>query len=131
MAMGAPYRSRLSDLYNNPDDFLNSKEVQIPVQQGTNLLARSLSTKGNPFGSGNALQELQNYASNQLFSRLGQEKDRLAGFGGLSAYNQAAPSAASAEIGAQKGIYDAIGAGAADIFNPARRYTLQDLMRMQ
>lgn len=129
MAMGAPYRSRLSDLYSDPEDWLNSPEVQIPVQQGTNILARSLSTKGNPTGSGNALQELQNYASKQLFDRLGSEKDRLAGFGGLSAYNSAAPSAANAQIGAQKGIYDAIGAGAADIFNPPRRYNLQDLLR--
>jgi hypothetical protein len=130
MAMGAPYRSRLSELYSDPEDWLNSAEVQIPIQQGTNILARSLSTKGNPTGSGNALQELQNYASKQLFDRLGQEKDRLAGFGGLSSYSAAAPSAANAQIGAQKGIYDAIGAGAADIFNPPRRITLQDLMRL-
>jgi hypothetical protein len=130
MAMGAPYRSRLSELYNNPDEYLNSDEVQVPVQQATNVLARSLSRQGNPAGSGNALQELQNYAASLLFGKLGQEKDRLAGFGGLSAYNQAAPGAAGSEIGARKGIYDALGAGAADIFNPPKRYSLEDLYRM-
>lgn len=129
MQLGAPYRSRLSDLYNDPNSFLNSQEVQIPIQQATNILAHSLSTKGNPAGSGNALQQLQSYAADQLFSRLGQEKDRLAGFGGLSAYNAAAPQANMQSINAQKGVYDALGAGAADIFNPPQRITLQDLFR--
>ena len=127
MNMGAPYRSKLSDLYSNPTAFLNSPEVQVPVQQGTNALARALSVNGNPIGSGTALQELQNYSSNQLFGRLGQEKDRLAGFGGLSAYNQAAPGAAGNAINANKSIYDAFGAGAADIFYPPKRYTLSGL----
>ena len=127
--MGAPYRSRLEQLYGNPEAFLNSPEVRQPIQQGTDMLARSLSVKGNPAGSGNALQELQNYASTQLFNRLGQEKDRLAGFGGLSQYNQAAPQAATNVIGAQGNVYSNLGGATADIFNPPRRYTLQDLMR--
>ena len=127
MNMGAPYRGRLADLYNNPSAFLSSPEVQVPVQQGTDALARALSVQGNPIGSGTALQELQNYSANQLFGRLGQEKDRLGGFGGLSAYNQAAPQAASNAIGANKGIYDAFGAGAADVFYPPRRYSLSGL----
>ena len=127
MGMGAPYRDRLAALYANPESFLTSKEVQIPVQQGTDALARALSIQGNPAQSGTALQELQNYSANQLFGRLGQEKDRLAGFGGLSAYNQAAPTAAGAEINANKGIYDAIGAGAADVLNPPK--TLQQLLK--
>lgn len=127
MAMGDPYRQRLAQLYADPTAFLNSPEVKIPVQQGTDALARALSIQGNPAGSGTALQELQNYASNQIFGRLGQEKDRLAGFGGLSAYNQAAPSAAGAGIAANKGIYDAIGAGFADVFNPPT--SLADLLK--
>src|SRR3990167_2842626 len=82
--MGAPYRSRPADLYADPNAFLTSPEVTVPVQQGTDALARSLSTRGNPAGSGTALSEIQNYASNTLFGKLGQEKDRLAGFGGLT-----------------------------------------------
>lgn len=127
--MGAPYRSRLQELYGNPQAFLNSPEVRVPIQQGTDMLARSLSVKGNPAGSGNALQELQNYTSNQLFSRLGQEKDRLGGFGGLTQYNQAAPQMAQSALAAQGNIYGDLGGAAADIFNPPRRYNLQDLMR--
>lgn len=127
--MGEPYRSRLSQLYANPEAFLNSPEVRQPIQQGTDMLARSLSVKGNPAGSGNALQELQNYASTQLFNRLGQEKDRLGGFGGLTAYNQAAPQAASNALSAQGNIYSNLGGATADIFNPPRRYDLRDFMR--
>lgn len=88
-AVGAPYRSKLSDLYANPSSFLSSPEVTVPVQQASDIMARSLSTKGNPTGSGNALQQLQSYSADQLFGKLGQEKDRLAGYGGLGAYGQA------------------------------------------
>ena len=129
-AMGQPYRDKLSALYADPSTFLNSDAVRIPVQQGTDMLARSLSTRGNPTGSGNALTELQKYSSGQLFDRLGQEKDRLAGFGGLSAYSGAAPQAATNAINSSANTYNAIGAGAADIFNPKQQTSLADLMRL-
>jgi hypothetical protein len=117
---GAPYRQRLSDLYADPSKFLSSPEVQKPVQMGSDIMARSLSTQGNPTGSGNALQQLQTYSADQLFGRLGQEKDRLAGFGGLSAYNQAAPSAAASVIGSSNNTANALGAAANNIFNPPK-----------
>ncbi len=134
-AMGAPYRQRLSDLYANPGGYLNSPEVQVPVQQGTDALARSLSAKvGNPIGNMTALSELQNYSANQLFGKLGQEKDRLAGFGGLSAYNQTgagAPLATQLQqlgIGADAGVWGGLGRAAGDVFNPAPT-TLADLLK--
>lgn len=88
---GDPYRRRLAELYSNPNSFLSSPEVTTAVQQGSDILSRSLSRGGNPVGSGNALQQIQSYATDQLFSRLGQEKDRLAGFGGIPQFNAAAP----------------------------------------
>lgn len=117
---GAPYRQKLSDLYANPESFLSSKEVQTPVDLGTKSLMRSLSVTGNPFGSGNALTEGQNYASNKLFSRLGEEKDRLAGYGGITTYNAAAPTAATNAIGSSANTYNAIGSGLGNIFNPPK-----------
>jgi hypothetical protein len=128
---GAPYRQKLSDLYANPDSFLNSNEVRKPVQMGTDMLMRSLSTQGNPFGSGNALQQGQSYASDQLFGKIGQEKDRLAGFGGLSAYSAAAPTAATNAIQSSGNIYNAIGSGIGNIFNPPKTgaQTIAELMR--
>jgi hypothetical protein len=126
--MGAPYRSRLASLYDDPSAFLSSPEVQIPVQQGTDATARALSTGGNPAGSGRALQEIQNYSANQLFGRFGQEKDRLAGFGGLSGYNAAAPGAANAAINAQGQVYGDLGYGAGQVLNP-QQTSLQALLK--
>src|SRR3990167_5679264 len=128
-AMGAPYRGRLAELYANPEAFLTSPEVTVPVQQGTDIMARSLSTKGNPTGSGNALQQLQSYSADQLFGRLGQEKDRLAGYGGLASYNAAAPAAATNAIASQANVYNAIGGGIADVFTPRRNRSLADILR--
>ena len=122
---GAPYRQRLSDLYANPSGFLSSDEVQKPVQMASDIMARSLSTQGNPTGSGNALQQLQSYSADQLFGRLGQEKDRLAGFGGLSAYNQAAPSAAASVIGSSNNTANALGAATNNIFSPPQTLAQQ------
>jgi hypothetical protein len=116
---GTPYRGKLADLYADPSKFLSSPEVQVPVQQGTDALARSLSEKvGNPIENPTALQDIQNYASNQLFGRLGQEKDRLGGFGALSAYNQAAPGAAANAAGSEGNIFNAIGYGVGNYLNP-------------
>lgn len=117
---GAPYRARLSSLMANPDSFINSNEVQVPVQQGTNALMRSLSTSGNPFGSGNALQQGQNYASNSFYDKLQGKENQLAAFGGLANFNSAAPGASTAAIGAQGNAANAIGAGLNDIFNPPK-----------
>lgn len=128
---GAPYRQRLSDLYANPSSFLSSPEVKTSVDQGTNSLMRSLSMTGNPFGSGNALTQGQSYASDQLFGKLGQEKDRLAGFGGLSSYNAAAPGVATNAIGSSSNTYNALGSGLGNIFNPPKTeaQTMADFMK--
>lgn len=128
---GAPYRQKLSDLYANPESFLSSAEVQKPVQMGTDALMRSLSVQGNPFGSGNALQQGQSYASDQLFGKLGQEKDRLAGFGGLANYNAAAPQVATNAVQSSGNMYNAIGSGLGNIFNPPKSgaQTLADLLK--
>lgn len=128
---GAPYRTKLTDLYADPSTFLTSKEVQTPVQQGSDIMARSLSMTGNPTGSGNALQQLQSYSADQLFGKLGQEKDRLAGYGGLTAYNQAAAGSAGNQTlnlaGLQSGanVWNAAGAAANNIFNPPKSYAQQ------
>lgn len=117
---GAPYRQRLSDLTTNPLSFLTSPEVTTSVNQGTQALMRALSTQGNPFGSGNALQQGQSYATDQLFGRLGQEKDRLAGYGGLTTYNAAAPQASTNAINSTSNMWNALGSGVSNIFNPPK-----------
>ncbi|HEY6018923.1 MAG TPA: hypothetical protein VIY48_03240, partial [Candidatus Paceibacterota bacterium] len=105
MDMGAPYRDQLRGLMSDPSSFLKSPQVTVPVQQGTDIMAHSLSTTGNPSGSGNALQQLQSYATDQLYGKLGQQTDRLANYGGLSNFNAAAPAAQTNAIGSQGNTY--------------------------
>ncbi len=88
---GAPYRQRLSDLYADPNAFLSSNEVRVPLDQATKSLAQAYSAKGgNPWGNPAAGFAITSNAANKLFGRLGEEKDRLAGYGGVAAYNPAA-----------------------------------------
>lgn len=127
MSMGAPYRQRLLNLYSNPSSFLSDPSVQVPVQQGTNMLAHSLSSQGNPIASGNALQQLQSYSTDQLYGKLAQEKQTLGNLGGLSSFNNAIPSLENNAIGQKSNIYNAVGAGINNIFQPQQ--SLADILR--
>lgn len=119
MNLGAPYRQKLSDLYANPDSFLTSKEVTTPVDQGTNALARALSVKGNPTGSGTALQEMQNYSSNMLFGKLGEEKTRLGALGGLTSMPASVGMGADMSAAQNTGSgLNALGYGLNSMLNP-------------
>ena len=67
------------------------EDEQAAVQQGTNAMARSLSTEGNPAGSGRAQQELQNYATVALAryraarrARMAEAENNMFGAGGVS-----------------------------------------------
>lgn len=113
---GQSYRDLLNQSYSNPSAYLSSPEVSGAVQQGTDALARSLSVRGNPIGSGNSLQQLQNYATNNQLDRLAQYRQQLGGFGGLQAINQSIPGAATAAIGARGDTYNAGGSLLSDIF---------------
>jgi len=120
---GAPYRQQLASLQSDPGSFLSSPRVTSAVDQGTSAMARALSARdGNPTGSGRALQELQNYSTNQLYGQLTNRENQLANFGGLSNFNAAAPSANLASVQQTGNMYNAIGAGINDIFNPQPTY---------
>lgn len=117
--MGAPYRAMLASSYADPNAFLaNDPSIRASVDQGTNALARSLSVTGNPAQSGRTLQELQNYATQGLYGQLGNERNRLANFGGLSNFNAAAPTTQTQAIGQNANVYNALGYGINQITNP-------------
>jgi len=129
MNEGAPYRGRLAASYADPAGFLaNSPDIQAAVKQGTDALGRSLSAQGgNPAASGRPLQEMQNYATNALYGQLGNERQRLANFGGLSALTGAAPTANMASVGQQGNVYNALGYGLDQLTKPQN--SLADMMR--
>lgn len=130
MQMGAPYRQRLEASYADPAGFLaNSPDIQAAVDQGTGALSRALSAQGgNPAASGRPLQEMQNYATNMLYGQLGNERQRLANFGGLSALTGAAPGANVAAVGQQGNVYNALGYGLDQLTRPQN--SLNDLARL-
>ena len=116
---GAPYRAMLASSYADPNSFLaNSPDIKAAVGQGTDALAHSLSTQGNPAGSGAALQQLQNYATQGLYGQLGNARNQLANFGGLSNFNQAALGLATQQIQAQGNTLNALGSGISSATNP-------------
>jgi hypothetical protein len=123
MEMGAPYRSKLAEISDNPQAFYDSPQAQ----QATESVMRRLSaTHGNVAGSPYA----QALTVDALSGQYGQERDRLAGYGGLTQYNAAAPGAATAAIGSQANFYNALGGGIADVTTPRNRpSTLAEILR--
>ena len=116
---GAPYRQKLAEISADPNAFYNSEGAQ----KATDTVLRKLSIGGNPAGSANK----QALTIDSLYDQYGKERDRLAGFGGLTNYNQAAPQLETQAIGANANMWNAAGAGLNDIFNP--KTSLADLLK--
>lgn len=116
---GAPYRAELANISADPNQF-----YQSPGAQGAlGAMLQKLSPGGNPFGD----PYKQSLITKSLYDRYGAERDRLAGFGGLTAYNQAAPQAAVGAAASGSNIYNALGYGIDQFTNP--RTSLSDLYR--
>jgi hypothetical protein len=119
-AMGEPYRNQLANISNDPNAFFQGQ----PAQLATDAVLRKLSAGGNP--AANPYSQAQ--AINALWGEYGKERDRLAGFGGLTQYNAAAPGAASNAVGASQTPWADIGYGVGQVFNPQKK-TLADLLK--
>jgi hypothetical protein len=107
---GAPYRQTLADISADPSKFYDSPTAT----KATDAILRKLSIAGNPAGNPYS----QALGVDALYKEYGAERDRLAGFGGLTQYNAAAPAAATGAINAQGSIYGDIGYGIGNVMNP-------------
>ena len=122
-AMGEPYRNKLLEITNDPSKFYDSPAATKATES---VLQRLSATHGNPAGSPYA----QQLTIDALFDNIGEERDRLAGHGGLINYNAAAPGAATNAIDAKGSIYSDIGYGVGNVLNPPpKQMTLADLLR--
>jgi hypothetical protein len=75
---------------------------------------------GNPAGSPNAWEKtLSDVNQKFAYPALQGYRNQNAATGGYGAFSTAAPGVATGAIGAERGIYDSFGAGAANIFSPA------------
>jgi hypothetical protein len=120
MAMGAPSRGRYEASMTPGFDPNSIPGYSGAVDTATKgVLARLAATGGNPWGNPGGLIE----ANKQIISGTAlpaiQDYQRLnAGTGGYAGFNAAAPGAATAGIGAQGGVYNAVGSGLAGLTNP-------------
>ena len=111
MAMGAPYRDELSRISADPNAFYTSPTATKATEA---VLQRLSSQYGNPAGNPYA----QSLTIDALYDKYGSERDRLAGYGGLTQYNAAAPGAAGTAINAEGSVYGDIGYGIGNVMSP-------------
>ena len=105
---------------------------QDALNQAAKANLHALSVQGNPAGSPNAWnQTLTDVFQRFAYPALQNYRNMNSNAGGISNLQTSVPQIAMNSINSEKGVWDAVGAGAADIFNPAKRMTLRDLMNMQ
>lgn len=128
MGFGAPSRARYEASFAPGFTMANDPGYTDALDQATKSFLHKASISGNPSESPNAWQQtLKDVNSQFAYPALQEYRRQAVGAGGLATLTAAAPGAATGEINAQRGIYDAIGAGAADVFNPPK--SLEELAR--
>jgi len=127
-SVGAPSRARYESSFRPGFTMANEPGYSDALNQTTKSFLHKASIAGNPADSPNAwMQTLKDVNATFAYPALQEYRRQAAGAGGLASLTAAAPAAAQAAVGADRGIYDAIGAGAADIFSPPK--SLSDLLR--
>jgi hypothetical protein len=126
--VGAPSRARFEASFAPGFTMANDPGYKDALDQTTKSTLYSLSPGGNPVGSPNAwTKTLSDVNAKFAYPALQDYRRINANTGGLASLTERAPTLETAAVNAGKTAYDAIGAGAADIFNP--RKSLSDLLR--
>ena len=121
MSLGEPSRARYEASFAPGFTMANDPGYMDALNQSAKATLHGLSVGGNPAGSPNAwAQSLSDLNAKSAYPALQNFRNQAAATGGYGAFNTAAPGAATGAINAQRGVYDALGAGAADIFNPPK-----------
>ncbi len=128
MEFGAPSRARYEASYAPGFSMNMDPGYTDALNNATKSFLHKASINGNPADSPNAWdQTLTDINSKFAYPALQDFRKMNANAGGIANFQTAAPGIDTAAINAGRGVYDAIGAGAADIFNPPR--TLTDVLR--
>lgn len=128
MAMGAPSRDRYEASYAPGFTMASDPGYTDALNQTAKASAHAMSVNGNPAGSPNAwTQTLSDVNSKFAYPAMQQYRNQNAATGGIASFSAAAPSMATGAIGAQGDMYNAIGAGINDIFNPRKSLAQQML----
>lgn len=129
MAMGAPSRGRYESSFAPGFTMENDPGYTDALGQAAKSTLHGMSAKfGNPSDSPNAwAATLKDLYAGTAYPALQDYRKLNANTGGLSRFAEAAPGVATGAINADAGKLNAIGAGAANIFNPPS--TLEQLLR--
>lgn len=127
LALGAPSRDRYEASFAPGFSMTQDPGYQDALDQTTKATLHGLSVNGNPAGSPNAwTQTLSDVNSKFAYPALQTYRNTNANAGGISTLGTAAPGADTNAVKAGQGVYDSLGAGAANIFNPPQR--LSDIL---
>lgn len=119
MDLGAPSRARYEASFAPGFTMANDPGYQGALDQSAKATLHGLSVNGNPAGSPNAWnRSLQDLYDKTAYPALQNFRNTNANAGGIATLQTAAPAAATGAINAQSNIFNAVGAGANDIFNP-------------
>lgn len=128
MDFGAPSRARYEASYAPGFSMDMDPGYKDALDSTTKSFLHKASVTGNPVDSPNAWQQtLTDVNSKFAYPALQDYRKTNASSGGLATFAAAAPGMETSAINSTRGIYDSIGAGAADIFNPPK--SMVDLMR--
>jgi len=119
LSYGGPSRQRFEASFSPGFSMTNDPGYQDALDAVTKAMLHKLSVTGNPSGNPNAMQQiLQDVNSQFAYPALQQYRQLNAGTGAISGLQGMAPGMANAAINSNANVYNSIGAGAADIFNP-------------
>jgi|SRR3990167_4068 len=128
MGFGAPSRARYESSFVPGFSMANEPGYADALDQTTKSFLHKASIAGNPADSPNAwMQTLKDVNSTFAYPALQEFRRVNAGAGGLANMAPAAINAEGRSVGAERGIYDALGAGFADVFSPPK--SLSDILR--
>jgi hypothetical protein len=133
MEMGAPSRARYEASFAPGFTMANDPGYTDALNAASKATLHGLSVNGNPAGSPNAWStSLQDLYAKTAYPALQTFRNQNAATGGIASFSAAAPAASTSAINAGSNVFNAIGAGVNDIFNPkpSLAETLADYKRM-
>lgn len=130
---GAPSRARYEASFAPGFTMANDPGYMDAINQSSKASMHALSVNGNPAGSPNAwAQSLNDLYAKTAYPAIQNFRNTNANAGGIASLQTSAPGFDTGAVNAGRGVFDAIGAGANDIFNPkpSLAQTLADYKRL-
>jgi hypothetical protein len=119
MNLGGPSRDRYEASFAPGFTMANDPGYTDALNQASKATMHALSVNGNPVGSPNAWgRSLQDLYEKTAYPALNTYRNQNASTGGIASFSAAAPGAATGAINAEGNVFNAVGGGINDIFNP-------------